>query len=130
MKKIIGTILLFAVFTASAQKPGAPPSIEERLLKTKEILGKELQLNLGQMNAATQAFNQFFRQADQLFKDNPPPPNPNQQKQLEGFEKERDQKIMATMSESQVKRYKEIMIKMRPPKPGQGNQQGPPPPKQ
>ena len=130
MKKIISAILLFAVFTASAQRPGPPPSIEERLQKSKEILGKELQLNSSQMNVATEAFNQFFRQADLLFKDNPPAPNPNQQKQMQGFEKQRDQKIMATLSESQVKRYKEIILKMRPPKPGQGNQQGPPPPKQ
>ena len=90
MKKILTAILILTVFTASAQKPGAPPNIEERLKKTKEILGKELQLNASQLNTATEAFNKFFKQADLLHKGTTPPPSESQGKQIQGFEKERD----------------------------------------
>ncbi len=128
MKKLVTAILLFTVFIASAQKPGAPPSIEERLKRTKEILSKELQLNTSQINTVSEAFSQFFMQADQLFKGNPPPPTPSQTKQIAGYEKERDQKIISILNENQIKRYKEIVLKMRPPKPGQAHHpQGIPP---
>ena len=130
MKKIVSAFLMFAVFTASAQQPGAPPSIEEKLKRTKEMLGKELKLNPSQINVTTDAFTKFFKQTDQLFKGNPPPPNPTQMKQIEALEKERDQKIISILNEQQIKGYKEIVLKMRPPKPGQGKQQGPPPQKQ
>ena len=118
------------MFTASAQKPGMQPSIEDRLKKTNEILTKELQLNLTQINTVSQAFSSFFRQVDKLLKNNPPPPNPNQLKQIENFEKERDRNIIPTLNAGQIKRYNEIILKLRPPKPGEENQQGPPPQKQ
>lgn len=130
MKKIIAGLLILVVFTASAQQPGTPTSIEEKLKRAKEMLGKELKLNASQVNVTTEAFTKFFKQADQLFKGNPPPPSPAQMKQVEAFEKERDQKIISILNEQQIKGYKEIVLKMRPPKPGQGNQQGPPPQKQ
>ena len=129
MKKIIVGLLLLAAFTASAQKPGTPPSIEEKLKRAKELLGKELKLNASQINVTTEAFTKFFKQADQLFKGTPPPPSATQMKQVEAFEKERDQKIISILNEQQIKGYKEIVLKMRPPRPGQGNQQGPPPQK-
>ena len=130
MKKIVRAFLMLAVFTASAQQPGVPPSIEEKLKRAKEMLGKELKLNASQINVTTDAFTKFFKQTDQLFKGNPPPPNPTQMKQIEALEKERDQKIISILNEQQIKGYKEIVLKMRPPKPGQGKQQGPPPQKQ
>ncbi len=130
MKKILSVLLLlFAVFTANAQMPGAPPSSEERLKRTKEILSKELQLNAAQINKTVEAFNNFFKKVDQLVKGTPPPPNASQINQIEKFEKDRDQQVISILNENQVKRYKEIVLKMRPPKPGQGNQQGPPPQK-
>ena len=129
MKIIISAILFLSVFTATAQKTGAPPSIEERINKTKEILNSQIQLNSSQINITVEAISKFFRQVDQLLKDTPPPPNPSQLKQIEAFESERDQKIISILNETQVKRYKEIILKMRPPRPGQGNQQGPPPQK-
>lgn len=129
MKKIIVGVLLLVVFTANAQKPGAPLSIEERLNKTKEILGKELRLSGPQINTTAEAFNKFFKQTDLLLKGMTPPPNESQIKQIQGFEKVRDQKILSILNENQAKRYKEVVLKMRPPRPGQGNQQGPPPQK-
>ena len=45
MKEFISAILFFSVFTASAQKPGSTPSMEERIKKTKEIISSEIQLN-------------------------------------------------------------------------------------
>jgi hypothetical protein len=127
MKIIFSTLVLFIVLSASAQKPEAPPSIEERLKHTKEILGKELKLNLTQLATTSEAFNKFFRQVDLLFKDNPPPPNSSQLKQIEGFEKERDSKIISILTQDQIRKFKEVILKIRPPKPGQGNQQGLPP---
>ena len=40
MKKILSAFLMLAVFTASAQQPGAPPSIEEKLKEPKKCLGR------------------------------------------------------------------------------------------
>lgn len=117
------------VLSASAQKPVSPPSIEDRLKHTKELLGKELQLSSSQLTTSEEAFNKFFRQVDLLFKDTPPPPYPTQLKQIEGFEKERDNKIISILNRDQVNKFKEVVMKMRPPKPGQPNQQGPPPQK-
>lgn len=125
MKEFISAILFFSVFTASAQKPGSPPSMEERIKKTKEIISSEIQLNSTQLKITIEAFSNFFTQVDQLLKGETPPPNPIQLKQLEAIESERDQKIISVLNENQVKRYKEIILKLRPPKPGQGNQQGP-----
>ena len=129
MKRLFSALMLFSVFAVSAQHLGAPPSNEEKLKRAKEMLGKELKLNANQINVTTDAFIQFFNQADKIFKGNPPP-NPAQIKKIEALEKERDQKIISILNEQQIKGYKEIVLKMRPPKPGQGNQQGPPPQKQ
>ena len=130
MKQFISAILFFSVLTASAQKPNSQTSTEDRLKKTKEIIGNEIQLNVTQLKITIEAFSNFFTQVDQLLKGATPPPNPIQLKQLEAFESERDQKIISVLDGTQVKRYKEIILKLRPPKPGQGNQQGPPPQKQ
>lgn len=129
MNKIFSGIMFLIVCSVNAQHPGAAPSIEEKLKRAKEMLGKELNLNASQINVTTEAFTKFFKQADQLFKGNPPP-SPAQIKKIEALEKERDQKIISILNEQQIKGYKEIVLKMRPPKPGQGNQQGPPPQKQ
>ena len=129
MKKLFSALMFLITCTVSAQHPVAPPSIEEKLKRAKEMLGKELNLNVSQINVTTEAFTKFFKQAYQLFKGNPPS-NPNQAKQIEGLEKERDQKIISILNEQQIKGYKEIVLKMRPPKPGQGKQQRPPPQKQ
>ena len=119
MRKIIGIFLILAVFTASAQKTGMQPSIEERLKRTTEILTKELELNSTQINTANEALNAFFKQVNKLLKNNPLPPNPNQLKQIESFEKERDRNIISTLNERQVKKYNELVLKLRPPKSGQ-----------
>ncbi len=129
MKKILSALLLIVAFTTNAQMPGAPPSNEERLKRTKEILSKELQLNAAQINKTVEAFTNFFKNVDQLVKGTPPPPNASQINQIEKFEKVRDQQVISFLNENQIKRYKEIVLKMIPPKPGQGNQQGPPPQK-
>lgn len=129
MKRLFSALMLLIVCTVSAQHPGAPPSIEEKLKRAKEMLGKELKLNTSQINVTTEAFTKFFKQADNIFKGNPPS-SPAQMKQIEALEKERDQKIISILNEQQIKGYKEIVLKMRPPKPGQGKQQGPPPQKQ
>ena len=129
MKIIFSTLVLFIVLSASAQKPEAPPSIEERLKHTKEILGKELKLNLTQLATTSEAFNKFFSQVDLLFKDSPPPPNPTLLKQIEGYEKERDHKIISILTQDQVNKFKAVVLKMRPPNLGQANHQDPPPQK-
>lgn len=115
MKKLLSALLIFAAITASAQKLGGPPSIEEKLMRTKEILGKELKLNSSQLNTIADVFTIFFKKVDEILKGTPPPPTPNQIKIIEGFEKERDQKVISILNEQQIKGYKEIVLKMRPP---------------
>jgi len=130
MKKIILAtgFLAFAIVTKA--QPPKPPSIEERLKHTNEILQKEVQPSASQKTAIENAFKTFFAAADKLRKDNPPPPppppDPKGKDAMEKLIKERDENVKKVLTAPQYEKYKEAAKKLHPPKPGEGKD-GPPP---
>ena len=134
MRKIIFAtgLILFAV-VIKAQQPQAPkpPGMEERLKRTNEMLQKEVQPTPAQTTAMESVFKNFFTAADQLRKDNPPPPpDPKVKAAMDQLAKERDESIKKILTEAQFKKYVEAEKTMRPPRPGEpkGPNGAPPPP--
>lgn len=136
MKKqiTVAALLFFAVAVQSQppQQTHKPPTVEERLKKTNEILQHEVQLNTTQKKAVETVFKNFFNAADKLHKDNPPPPSATpSQKVKEAMDKlvlGRDEAIKNILTADQYIEYKEATKKMHPPKPPGKNE--PPPPHQ
>jgi len=132
MKKlIIVTVSILFAFATKAQPP-KPPTIEERLKKTNEVIQKEVQPTTTQKAAIEAAFKTFFTNADKLRKDNPPPPppppDPKIKEAMDKLVKERDESIKKVLTAAQYEKYKEAAKKLHPPKPG--DKEGPPPPAQ
>jgi len=132
-KNILLTVLLLCVLTTiKAQQPLAPPTIEERLKRTNEVLQQELQFSATQQKAIEAAFKNFFTAEDKFRKDNPPPPppppDPKVKEVMDKLVKERDEAVKKILTAEQYKKYTEAAKKLHPPKPGEKN--GPPPPPQ
>ena len=140
MKKIIiaAGLILFAVHVKAQQDkqhgPPKPPSVEERLKHTNEVITKEVQPTANQKAAIEKIYKQFFADADALRKDNPPPPPPPPDKKvkeaMDKLVKERDESIEKILTDAQFKKYKEAAKKLHPPKPGGPGKDGPPSPPQ
>jgi hypothetical protein len=137
MKKILlTTMVLGFVIVAKPQPPGTPhkpPTAEERLKHTSELLQKEVVLTAAQKAAVEAAFKNFFTAADKVRKDNPPPPppppDPKVKAAMDKLVAERDESIKKILSAAQYEKYKEAMKKMHP-QGGPGGNNGPPPPRQ
>lgn len=137
MKKLLIASALLCLNTSSqaqAPAPPKPPSIEERMKHTNEMLQKELQLSAHQKAAIEASFKTFFTAEDQLRKDNPPapppPPDPKIKAAMDKLAKQRDESIKKILTEEQYQKYLETEKKMRPPMPGKNGKGGPPAPKQ
>lgn len=114
--------------TQPPQGPPKPPSVEERLKRTNEVLLKDIPLNASQKTAIETAFKKFFAAEDKLRKDNPPPPppppDPKVKEAMDKLVKKRDEQVKKVLTDEQFKKYKESAKKLHPPKlPGQN---GPP----
>lgn len=135
MKKLLLTPLVLGfVIVAKPQPPGQPPkppSAEERLKHTTEVLQKEVTLTASQKAAVETAFKNFFTAADKVRKDNPPPPppppDPKVKEAMDKLVAERDESIKRILTASQYEKYKEALKKLHPPQ-GPGGKNGPPPP--
>lgn len=135
-RHLIAAGLVLFVIVAKAQPTGQPPhqppSIEERLKKTNEVLRNEVTLNATQQKAVEAAFKKFFAGADKLHKENPPPPppppDPKVKAAMDKLVQERDEEVKKVLSADQYKKYLEATKKLHPPKPG--GPDGPPPPQQ
>jgi hypothetical protein len=132
MKKqfIIAWLLLFAI-NIKAQPP-KPPSVEERLKRTNEVIQKDVQPTTAQKTAIESAFKKFFDAEDKLRKDNPPPPppppDPKVKEAMDKLVKERDEAVKKVLTDAQYQKYKEAAKKLQPPKPGDKGKDGHPPP--
>jgi hypothetical protein len=130
MRHIILTAFgLLIVFFAAAQQH-RPPSPEERMKRTREVLDKEVNLTPDQVKKVEMAFADFFKAADQLRKDNPPPPppppDPKVKEKMDQLEALRDEKIRKVLTADQYEKYKAASSKLKPPPPGSHDKQGPP----
>jgi periplasmic protein CpxP/Spy len=131
-KQLITAVFVLFVIVTKAQQPPGPPTIEERLKRTNEVIQKEVQPTAAQKTAIESAFKNFFTAADKLRKDNPPPPppppDPKVKEAMDKIEKERDDKIKQVLTAEQYKKYKEAEKKLHPPRPGgERGKEGPPP---
>ena len=110
---------LLIVFFAAAQQH-RPPSPEERMKRTKEVLEKEVNLTADQLKTVELAFADFFKAADQLRKDNPPPPpppDPKVKEKMDQLEAKRDESVRKVLSADQYEKYKAVSGKLKPPPP-------------
>ena len=132
MKRSIGIALLMSIaFLGRAQDAPKPPSVEDRLKHTKEVIEKDLQLSPAQEKQLLLTYTDFFNQMDKLHKDAPPPPpppppppmDPKMKEQFDKLVKERDEKMKQVLSEDQYKKYLEAVKKLHPP-----HLDAPPPP--
>ena len=135
MKKqfITAALVLFVIVTKSQPpNPPKPPSIEERLRKTNEVLKNDVQVTTAQQTKLQTVFKDFFTQADKVHKNHPPPPppppDPKVKEAMDKLVKDRDEKIKAILTEEQFKKFKEAEKKLHPPPPGGSGGQSPPPP--
>jgi hypothetical protein len=136
MKRSIGIALLMSIaFLAKAQDAPKPPSIEDRLKHTKEVIEKDLQLTPTQEKQLLQAYTDFFNEMDKLHKVAPPPPppppppptmDPKVKEQFDKLVKERDEKMKQVLNEEQYKKYLEATKRLHPRH--QNGKEGTPPP--
>lgn len=134
MKKQIALFgILILALSATAQEPPRghkPPSLDEKLERTKQVMQKEVQLSASQLQSVEAAFKTFFLAADKLRKDNPPPPpppiDPKVKAAFDKLEKERDEAVRKVMTAEQFEKYKAVAKKMQPPPPGEPGKDGPP----
>lgn len=139
---ITAAILLFAIVSRGQQPDhpagsfGQPPSMEERIKRTNDVIQKEVQPNSTQQAAIEKAWKSFFTAMDQLRKDNPPPPppppDPKVKEAMDKLVKERDETVKKVLSDAQYQKYQEVAKQLQPPKPGEQRtgQKPPPPPQQ
>jgi hypothetical protein len=122
--------LLVGLVSFSQPNDGSfkPPSLQERLKRTNEIIQQAIMPTADQKAAIEKAFTTFFTAADKLIQDNPPPPPPaNVKASMEKFEQERDGNIKKVLTESQYKLYLETIKKIRPAESGMpSNRKGQP----
>ena len=138
MKRSIGIALLMSIaFLGRAQDAPKPPSVEDRLKHTKEVIEKDLPLTPAQEKQLLQTYTDFFNQIDKLHKDAPPPPppppppmDPKMREQFDKLVNERDEKMKQVLSEDQYKKYLEAVKKLHPRHPGGKGETPPPPPPQ
>jgi hypothetical protein len=138
MKRTIGIALLISIASIGRAQDGPPkpPSIEDRLKHTKEVIEKDLQLTPAQEKQLMETYTLFFNQMDKLHKDAPPPPpppppppmDPKMKEQFDKLVKERDDKMKSILSEEQYNKYLEAVKKLHPRHPGKGDGTPPPPP--
>lgn len=131
MKKILLTGIVLGFVIVAKPQPPKPPSPEERLKHTTELLQKEVTLSEAQKAAVESAFKNFFTAADKIRKDNPPPapppPDPKVKEAMDKLVAERDESIKKILTASQYEKYKEAVQKLRP-HGAPGGKSGPPPP--
>lgn len=131
MKKII--LLAFTLIAICsmlhaqpAGGPPKPPSAEKRLKRVNEKLKTALQLSAKQQAVVNDAFSAFFKEADKLRPQAPPPPPQPDNAKIEPLAQKRDASIKAALTEAQYKKYLEIEKTLRP----QGPPGAPKPPKE
>lgn len=115
---IVTGLVLFACAAKAQHQPPKPPSIEERLKRTNELLQKEIGPTIDQKNAMESVFKMFFIAEDKLRKDNlpppPPPPDPKVKEAMDELVNDRDQSIKKILTGDQYQQYLEVVKKMHP----------------
>lgn len=123
LRFLLTALLVFSAICLFAQQGNRNElSIEDRIDKIMELIEKKIEINDPQKLVVKDAFTEFFKSA---YKEKESGNRPDQSI-MEGFEKERDQKIKQVLSEDQYESYLKISCKLRPKQQGQGQGQRPP----
>lgn len=100
-------------FAMQAQER-TPPTMEERLKRSMEMLQKEVQPSEKQMKEMEKVFTKFFTEQEKLRKDAPPPPpDPKMREAMDKLVKERDEAAKGILSADQYKKYEAAVANMR-----------------
>jgi hypothetical protein len=125
MKKQILIALIMLSGLAMQAQDRKPPTMEERMKRTMDMLQKEVQPTEQQVKALEPVFTKFFTEQEKLRKDAPPPPpDPKMREAMQKLMKERDTAIKGILSEDQYKKYETAIANMR--RGGPGGPGGPP----
>ena len=103
-------LLTTITFGQQHQQQRKPPSIEERVKHVITVLEKKIDLSDSQKSTIENAFTDFFTKAENERKSGEHP----EKSVMEGFEKERDQKIKLVLNEEQYEDYLRISCQLRP----------------
>jgi hypothetical protein len=134
MKKfMVLALFMLAGYVIQAQDRPAPPSMEDRMKRTMEIMQKEVEPSEKQARDMEAAFKTFYTEAEKLRGDGPPPAqgqmDPKRKEAIDKLAKQRDETIKQTLTEEQYKKYESAVANMRQRRPG-GKPGEAPPPKQ
>lgn len=139
MKKLITCLATFLLFAGAYAQPPKPQTVQERLKKLNELLQTDLKPTASQKANIENIFTTFFAAEEKLRRDNPPPEKPENgatpppppekvRAAMHKLEAARDEEVRKILSEAQFKKYKTAAEKLRPPRPGGDDKNGPPPP--
>lgn len=123
MKSLLVIIVMLITTSAMAQ-PGnrERASVEQRVANVLTKIEKKIKIDESQKATIEEAFTEFFTSADEKMNSG----NRPEKAEMEGYEKERDQKIKQVLSEDQYESYLKISCQLRPAQPrGNGNKQRP-----
>jgi hypothetical protein len=132
-KKMVLALFMLTGYVIQAQDRPAPPTVEDRMKRTMDMMQKEVQPNEKQAKDMEAAFKTFFTEAEKLRGDGPPPApgqmDPKRKEAIDKLAAERDASVKKTLTADQYKKYETTVANMRPPRQG-GKPGGTPPPKQ
>lgn len=134
MKKfMVLALFMLAGYVIQAQDRPAPPSMEDRMKRTMEIMQKEVEPSEKQARDMEAAFKTFYTEAEKLRGDGPPPApgqmDPKRKEAIDKLAKQRDESIKLTLTAEQYKKYESAVANMRQRRSG-GKPGETPPPKQ
>jgi len=114
IKLFLTTIMLVGFgYISMAQKPQQPrkdpPGIEERVNRAIKIITKNIELSESEKESVSDAFTSFYEKIEEVLKTGERP----ERSVMEGYEKERDNKIKQVLSEEKYEDYLRISCYLR-----------------
>lgn len=129
-KQMVLALFMMAGYVIQAQDRPAPPSMEDRMKRTMDMMQKEVQPNEKQAKDMEAAFKTFYTEAEKLRGDGPPPApgqmDPKRKEAMDKLTKQRDDAIKQTLTADQFKKYETTVASMRQRRPGGKPGEAPP----
>lgn len=114
--EIVVTTLMVAGFSyiSMAQQPQHqrkdPPGIEERVNRAIKIISRRIELSDKEKEGIKNAFTDFYKKVDEVLQTGERP----EKSVMNGYEKERDNKVKQVLSEEKYEDYLRITCELRP----------------
>jgi hypothetical protein len=104
-------------YISMAQQPQQPqhqhkdtPSIEERVNRAIKIISRRIELSDTEKEGIKNAFTDFYKKVDEVLQTGERP----EKSVMNGYEKERDNKVKQVLSEEKYEDYLRITCELRP----------------